>query len=219
MRSQTVFAVVISLAFAVSSLAQDAPAHPATDIVALRAALERLRADAAGHAAAATAAAERNLADAARLRTLAEIATAEATEGELLLVLEAAEQGGPGGDGAARQLRTVRGREIRRLPIEGAYVVVVPLQTYRSDWLDMVRAMVVKYRARVVVYERGVKDWKDDLAILEPQYACFVARPNEIGRELHTKIRQLDADPCRGAVSSWRWSRRIRRSTCRSATA
>ena len=143
---------------------------------------------------AAVAALNRAEAEAAKAWKLFEIAQGIATEAATLATAHAAKD-----PNAAKAARTVRGRVINRMPIKGAYAVVVSLDTYKTDWKDIVRALVLKYDARVIIYDRAVGNWWDPLKKVFPLYTCFVARPTEIGggfpSEIHSRTRKLDSDP------------------------
>ena len=85
-------------------------------------------------------------------------------------------------------------------PIEGGYAVVVSKATYDdADWKKVADALIEKYAGKLIVYDGDVKQSLPALKELFPRYACFVARPEEAGRNLvvsvHRLTRQLDDDP------------------------
>lgn len=75
------------------------------------------------------------------------------------------------------------------------YAVVVSRET-RDAWPEVVEALRKKHDAEVIVHDG---EWREPLAKLMPRYACFVARPEEAGREFviaaHRGTRALDEDP------------------------
>ena len=133
-------------------------------------------------------------AEAVKAWKLFEIAQGVAAEAGALVKARNAED-----PDAAKAARTVRGRVINRVPTKGAYAVVVSLDTYKTDWKDVVRALVLKYDASVIIYDRAVGNWWEPLKEIFPLYVCFVARPTEIGAgfpaEIHSRTRKLDDDP------------------------
>lgn len=78
------------------------------------------------------------------------------------------------------------------------YAVVVSKST-REPWKDVVAALEKKYSARVIVWDKDVKEARAELAKMRPRFACFVARPEEAGRAfvvaVHRLTRSLDDDP------------------------
>ncbi len=82
----------------------------------------------------------------------------------------------------------------------GSYVVVVSRSTFAEPpWRRVVDALRAKYDADVVVYAGSVGDAQAALARIMPRFACFVARPEEAGRDfvvaIHRLTRGLDDDP------------------------
>jgi len=82
----------------------------------------------------------------------------------------------------------------------GDYAVVVSKATADSaDWKKVVDALLEKHQARLIVYsgkvDEGIAQLKDPL----PRFACFVATPEEAGRDfvitIHRETRKLDEDP------------------------
>lgn len=75
------------------------------------------------------------------------------------------------------------------------YAVVVSRET-RDAWPEVVEALRKKHDAHVIVHDG---EWREPLATLMPRYACFVARPEEAGRDfvigVHRGTRALDDDP------------------------
>lgn len=84
--------------------------------------------------------------------------------------------------------------------LQDPYAIVVSKAT-REDaaWGKAVDALQKKRKATVVVYEKSVDEARGPLAKLFPRYACFVARPEEAGRDfvvaVHRLTRALDDDP------------------------
>ncbi|HOW71252.1 MAG TPA: transglutaminase-like domain-containing protein [Phycisphaerae bacterium] len=83
--------------------------------------------------------------------------------------------------------------------------VVVSVDTYaRQEWRAVVDALVAKHRAEVIRYETDVNEAVWALSAWMPDRICFVARPEEAGREyvirIHHLTRQLDADPYTDAI-------------------
>ena len=89
---------------------------------------------------------------------------------------------------------------IERIPGKGSYAVIVSRATYGDpQWRPVVDALRTKHEAAVLVYPGAVADVRPALAEVFPRYACFVARPEEAGRDfvvaVHRMTRALDADP------------------------
>jgi zinc protease len=85
-------------------------------------------------------------------------------------------------------------------PIPGGYAVVVSRQTHdEAQWREVVAALQHKYGAETIVYDGGVVASLPGLRRAFPKYACFVARPEEAGRDfvvnVHRLTRKLDDDP------------------------
>ena len=81
-----------------------------------------------------------------------------------------------------------------------SYSVVVSKQTYdNQQWKAVVDALGEKHNADVITYEKNVGEVLELLRKMFPRYACFVARPEEAGRDfviaVHRMTRCLDADP------------------------
>ncbi len=78
------------------------------------------------------------------------------------------------------------------------YVVVVSRETYKV-WKEVVEALEKKHSGVTVVCSGGVGSAKKELANIFPRYVCFVARPEECGRQfvidVHRLTRTLDDDP------------------------
>ena len=87
-----------------------------------------------------------------------------------------------------------------RPPARGSYAVVVSRKTLADHrWQAVCGALVRKYEARLVTWGEAVTESRPALARAMPNYACFVARPEEAGRDfvvaVHRLTRRLDADP------------------------
>jgi len=85
-------------------------------------------------------------------------------------------------------------------PARGSYAVVVSKDTLALEpWKAVCDALVAKYAGRIITYEKDVAEARPALAEAMPNYACFVARPAECGRDfvvaVHRLTRRLDADP------------------------
>ncbi|MHC4181160.1 MAG: hypothetical protein ACYSWU_26990, partial [Planctomycetota bacterium] len=81
-----------------------------------------------------------------------------------------------------------------------AYTVVVSQSTYgQVAWKPVVGALLKKYDAKVIVYEKAVIESLTELQEQFPRYACFLARPSEATRQfvadVHRLTRRLDEDP------------------------
>ena len=88
---------------------------------------------------------------------------------------------------------------------ERTSVVVVSEDTYgRKEWREVVDTLVAKHRAQVVHYAADVNEVVWELSAWMPDRICFVARPEEAGREyvinVHRLTRRLDADPYTDAI-------------------
>ncbi len=60
----------------------------------------------------------------------------------------------------------------------GGYTVVVSRATYgRADWKPVVRTLVAKHDAEVVVYGDAVTESLEELRRQFPRHTCFVATP------------------------------------------
>jgi len=85
-------------------------------------------------------------------------------------------------------------------PPQGSYAIVVSAKTYADEaWRPVVDALRTKYAARIITWQSGVREAQGDLAAAMPNYTCFVAPPQECGRDfvvaVHRMTRRLDADP------------------------
>ncbi|HOW69687.1 MAG TPA: hypothetical protein PKY77_03725 [Phycisphaerae bacterium] len=79
------------------------------------------------------------------------------------------------------------------------YAVTVSRSTYdQDDWKPVVEALVRKYGAKVIVYDKAVAEVLEELRRQFPKHSCFVARPTEANRqfvaEVHQLTRRLDDD-------------------------
>ena len=80
------------------------------------------------------------------------------------------------------------------------YAVVVSRATHgKPGWRKVVDALKAKHRGQVVVYDAAVTESLDPLRRAFPRHVCFVATPEEAGREfvaqVHQLTRKLDGDP------------------------
>jgi hypothetical protein len=80
------------------------------------------------------------------------------------------------------------------------YAVVVSKKTAADpDWKKVVDVLVKKHKATVVTFDADVNDALPELRRQFPRYACFVAQPEEAGREFVAKVhrltRRFDDDP------------------------
>lgn len=80
------------------------------------------------------------------------------------------------------------------------YQVVVSESTYGNpEWRKVVDALVSKHSAEITVYKDDVTESLPELKNAFPRFTCFVATPQESGREfvanVHRLTRQLDSDP------------------------
>lgn len=82
----------------------------------------------------------------------------------------------------------------------GDYAVVVSKRTNDDpQWNRVVKALVEKHRAELIVYSSDVNESLEPLRKIFPRYAAFVAQPEEAGRTfavtIHRLTRKLDDDP------------------------
>ncbi|MBN1511905.1 MAG: transglutaminase domain-containing protein [Phycisphaerae bacterium] len=82
----------------------------------------------------------------------------------------------------------------------GSYAVVVSRATWNEPaWREVVDVLRAKHDAAVIVWDGDVTAARSALAERMPRYACFVARPEEAGRNfvvaIHRMTRRLDDDP------------------------
>jgi zinc protease len=85
------------------------------------------------------------------------------------------------------------------------YVVAVSRETYGDPaWRQVANALVEKHDAKVVQYSGDVSLCRNELASWMPDYICFVARPQEAGRNFVVAVarmtRKLDDDPFTDAM-------------------
>jgi hypothetical protein len=85
-------------------------------------------------------------------------------------------------------------------PSEGSYAVVVSSNTFHlPEWKNVVDILRKKHEGAVVVYSGSVHNSLSALRTLMPRYTCFVAQPEEAGRnfvvDVHRLTRKLDEDP------------------------
>ena len=81
-----------------------------------------------------------------------------------------------------------------------AYAIVVSSRTLADPgWAKVVEILKEKHHGTVIAYSGGQRDWLAPLRAVFPKYACFVARPEELGLEsllaIQRQTRQLDDDP------------------------
>ena len=91
------------------------------------------------------------------------------------------------------------------MAIDGGYAVVVSKATDSdTTWKPVVDALVVKYQASVLMYDRAVNECLAGLRRKSPRYVCFVAKPSEATREFVTEVnrltRRMSDAPYTGAV-------------------
>jgi len=85
-------------------------------------------------------------------------------------------------------------------PDRSDYAVIVSQKTFADhEWRPVVDALQAKHKAGLIVYESSVDEALPKLREQFPRYACFVAQPEEAGREFVAKVhrltRRLDDDP------------------------
>jgi zinc protease len=114
------------------------------------------------------------------------------------LAMPAAARADAEADDPARRLPGAGGTVLQ--PV-GSYAVVASEATYaRPDWRRVVEALRVKYKAEVLLFPAGHPEAAlPGLQACFPNYACFVAPPEECGRAfvvaVHRLTRRLDDDP------------------------
>lgn len=80
------------------------------------------------------------------------------------------------------------------------YVVVVSRATHSdSEWSEVVKELVAKHQAEVIIYDKQVSESLPALRETFPRYACFVATSDEASLQMvadvHRLTRKLDDDP------------------------
>jgi len=80
------------------------------------------------------------------------------------------------------------------------YAVIVSRSTSdQAEWRRVVDALVERHRAEVIMHEGDVNATLSELRAVFPRYTCFVATPEEAGRDfvaaVHRLTRRLDDDP------------------------
>jgi zinc protease len=80
------------------------------------------------------------------------------------------------------------------------YAVVVSKATQGDPaWNEVVKTLAGKHQAEVIAYEKSPDEALAKLKALFPRYVCFVATPEEAGKEfvkqVHQMTRRLDDDP------------------------
>lgn len=88
------------------------------------------------------------------------------------------------------------------IPVEGGagYTVVVSRATHAlEDWQPVVKTLVSKHNAQVILFDGEPGEALAELRKQFPRYTCFVATPKEATgafvAEVHRLTRQLDEDP------------------------
>ncbi len=84
-------------------------------------------------------------------------------------------------------------------PGESDYAIVVSESTFADpSWRKVVVALEQKHDGTVITYD-SIESSLEPLRTLFPKYTCFVAKPEEAGREfvaaVHRLTRQIDDDP------------------------
>ena len=87
-----------------------------------------------------------------------------------------------------------------KAPIAAGYAVVISRSTHDdAAWRKVAETLVRKHNATMLVYDGPVRGSLGRLRRQFPRYACFVARPEEAGRDfvvsVHRMTRRLDDDP------------------------
>lgn len=95
--------------------------------------------------------------------------------------------------------------EIKPVKIEGGYAVVTSAALAGDKpWQEVAEALAGKYGADIVTFKTSVAEVQAELARRMPRYVCFVARPEEAGRNfvvsVHRLMRRLDGDPYTDAL-------------------
>ena len=104
--------------------------------------------------------------------------------------------------------------KVERIPADrkSDYAVVVTRRTWSDkDWRDAAETLAKKRDAVIIVCPGALAESKAELAAIAPRFACFVARPTEIGQSvvvaLHRMMRTLDDDPYTdarwGIITGW----------------
>lgn len=80
------------------------------------------------------------------------------------------------------------------------YVVVISKGTQAdAEWNKVAETLVAKHKAEVVTFDKQVSEVLPALTKTFPRYVCFVATPEEAGRQfvadVHRLTRKLDDDP------------------------
>ncbi len=85
------------------------------------------------------------------------------------------------------------------VPAAGYAVVVSAATAADPAWRAVVEALAGRHHATVLRYTNAVTEALAPLQALFPRHTCFVARPQEAGRDVvvavHRLMRRLDADP------------------------
>ena len=106
----------------------------------------------------------------------------------------------------------------------GSYAVVVSHATWEDPaWREVTEALRDKHAGRVLFWKESPDEVRAPLSEALPRHACFVARPQEAGRDfvvsVHRLTRALDADPYTdvlwGILTGYEASDALRIARCR----
>ncbi len=90
------------------------------------------------------------------------------------------------------------------MPAKSYAIVVSEATLAQPQWQAVVEALRTKHNGVIVTHAGDVDAAQWELSAYMPDYVCFVARPEEAGREFVVKVsrmmRELDADPYTDAM-------------------
>ncbi len=97
-------------------------------------------------------------------------------------------------------LNTTRLQTANADQADGSYAVVISQNTFdMAAWRQVAQTLQNKHQAEIVIYKDKTAEILDKLRDQFPKYICFIARPQEAGRnyvaEVHQLARKLDGDP------------------------
>ena len=85
-----------------------------------------------------------------------------------------------------------------------SYVIVISENTLKT-WPNVVKALENKHKAKIVVYQSALEESLPQLKEFLPYYTCFVASPDECGKDFVSKVSHLTTSLLSGPFTDTIW--------------
>ena len=80
-------------------------------------------------------------------------------------------------------------------PRQPAYAIVAEKKSVEeAPWKSVVEALQKKHSAKIFFRDGGAQGLQEKLAAFRPDYVCFVARPDELARQVKAKVQTRDGN-------------------------